>query len=101
MRRLKILGLLSCGLAAVTFVTLLITSQIGRSKMASRGGGAIPFAADLEYPELTDSENAAFLYRAAWKALEATPDGTSNQSISLISNYRNSKHARIGVEEGP
>ncbi len=99
MRRLKILGLLLLILVAGIVVALYTLNRIGASKLASRGGGAIPTAADLKYPELTDSENAAHLYRAAWAALEATPEGTDNESINLITGAFNTGLVQAGLSE--
>ncbi len=97
MHRLKILGLVLCVLLAATAVAFFIVKGVGVSKLASRGGGAIPTAADLEYPELTDSENAAFLYRAAWRELEATPEGANTATLMLMSRYVDTLLARDGL----
>ncbi|MDK1020515.1 MAG: hypothetical protein QGD90_02625 [Candidatus Hydrogenedentes bacterium] len=101
MRLLKTLGLLFLILVAAAVVALFVMGQVGKSKLASRGGGAIPAAVDLEYPELTDSENAALLYWAAWGKLEATPEGTDNESIELITKAFNVNLARDRVGEEP
>lgn len=99
MRRLKILGLLLLILVAGIVVALYTLNRIGASKLASRGGGAIPIAADLQYPELTHSENAAHLYRAAWAELQATPEGTDNESINLIAGAFDTRLIQAGFSD--
>lgn len=87
MQRFRKLGLFLLILAGAIVVTLFIMNRPGR---------AIRAAADLEYPELTDSENAALLYRAAWRELEATPGGVDRATLS---RYHKSILARIGFAE--
>ena len=98
MRRLKVVGLFFVVLVAAIVVALLALNLVGVSKLAGRGG-AIPNAADIVYPELTDSENAAFLYRAAWRELEATPEGAYTQTSRLLSRYVDTMLAKAGVSE--
>jgi len=94
MQRLKKLGIFFLILLALAAVGLLVLYGVGQSKLASRGGGAIPTADELVYPDLTDDENAAILYRAAWNTLKDTPEGTSDDAQMLVSEYTKTILAR-------
>ena len=98
MRPIQRPGLLFLLLLAIAATALVIIYRDAASKFASRGGGEIPTAAELEYPELHDDENAAFLYRAAWNTLDALPEGIDQE---FMSDYTQTILARIGVTDDP
>lgn len=91
MRRLKKVGIYLLVFVAASVVGILVMD---------RAGGEIPAGVYYEYPELTDSENAAFLYRAAWSALEATPEGADKETLRLLKKYNDFRLARAGVGDG-
>lgn len=97
MRRRKKLARFLVILLIAVLVGLFILHRIGLSRLASRGGGTIPTADQLVYPDLTDEENAAILYRAAWNTLKDSPEGTSDDAQTLISEYTKITLARILV----
>ncbi len=88
MRRLKKIGI---------YVSICIVVSVLVIFLMDRAGGEVPDGLKYTYPELSDSENAAFLYRAAWSALKDSDEGTGRDTFRLLKLYNDASLQRAGI----